>query len=154
LFPVLRIRIRDPVLFYPLDPLSGSGMIFSWSRIRIFLTTGAGMTKTESIRSMKKVSLHSTFHVGRIRDTWWKIEKLRWENIRIRDKASWIRSTGFFSLCKVREKCKVTGPWFRPTTRPTIFYTLYFRIRIDLMRIRDPDAGECGSRSTKNVYKF
>jgi hypothetical protein len=26
--PVLRIRIRDPVLFYPLDPGSGSGMDF------------------------------------------------------------------------------------------------------------------------------
>jgi hypothetical protein len=26
--PVLRIRIRDPVLFYPLDPGSGSGMNF------------------------------------------------------------------------------------------------------------------------------
>jgi hypothetical protein len=25
---VLRIRIRDPVLFYPLDPGSGSGMNF------------------------------------------------------------------------------------------------------------------------------
>jgi hypothetical protein len=27
-YPVLRIRIRDPVLFYPLDPGSGSGMNF------------------------------------------------------------------------------------------------------------------------------
>jgi hypothetical protein len=26
---VLRIRIRDPVVFYPLDPGSGSGMNFS-----------------------------------------------------------------------------------------------------------------------------
>jgi hypothetical protein len=30
---VLRIRIRDPVLFYPLDPESGSVMNFFGSRI-------------------------------------------------------------------------------------------------------------------------
>jgi hypothetical protein len=59
LVPVL--RIRDPVLFYVLDP--GSGMNFSGSRI---LST---MTKTKSLllkayEARKKVSLNSTFHVG------------------------------------------------------------------------------------------
>jgi hypothetical protein len=32
--PESGIRIRDPVLFYPMNPGSGSGMNFSGSRIR------------------------------------------------------------------------------------------------------------------------
>jgi hypothetical protein len=35
--PVLRIRIWDPVLFYPLDLGSGSGMNFSSSQISEFI---------------------------------------------------------------------------------------------------------------------
>jgi hypothetical protein len=54
---VLRIRIQDPVLFYPLD--RGSGMNFSGSRI-----LDPGSFWLWNIRSNKKVSLHSTFQVG------------------------------------------------------------------------------------------
>jgi hypothetical protein len=84
LTPVL--RIRDPVLFYPLDPTSGSGMNFFRIRDELFPDPGwiffpdpesqifftLNKTKTLLLKAWeasKKISLHSTFHVrSRIRD--------------------------------------------------------------------------------------
>jgi hypothetical protein len=121
--PVLRIRIRirDPVLYYPLDPGSGSGMnffripdlgsrirpLFRWNFLTIssesilcyLYNTGLLLKLThKTINSIKKLCLLllPLFYIGlgsEIRDPGWTNTR-----IRIRDLGSGIKHPGSATL--------------------------------------------------------
>jgi hypothetical protein len=96
------MRIRDPVLLYPLDPGSGSGVNFSGSLIPDLFDHDLDKNfAPEGIRSKKKVSLHSTFHVGsgmkNCLDPDPGLENCRiW--IRVWDKTSRISNTMYYNI--------------------------------------------------------
>jgi hypothetical protein len=98
--PVQVLRIRDPVIFYPLDPRSGSGINSFWIRdeLSFWLLTLA----PETIRSNKKIFviilfiLHHYLYVGSgIRNEKCSDPDSGWKKFRIRiwDKTYRIRNT-------------------------------------------------------------